>query len=78
MSPQEVIDLFELALRQPGWVDDKVPDQFPRAGSKNTSGNILSGMGNGEDYGDPNQGKKRGLSKSLGPEQLSVKRAKRD
>ena len=78
MSPQEVIGLFEEALGQPGWIDDKVPDQFPRAGSKNTSGNILSGMDNGEDYGYPNQGKKRGLSKSLGLEQPSVKREKRD
>ena len=73
-----MIDLFEAALRQPGWINDKVPDQFPRAGSKNASGNPLSGMDDGEDYGGPNQGKKRELSKSLGLEQLSAKRTKRN
>jgi hypothetical protein len=41
MSPQEVIDLFEAALKQPGWIDDKVGDQFPSAGSKNASGIAL-------------------------------------
>ena len=47
VSPQEVIELFEVALRQPGWIDDKVADQFPRAGSKNASGIPLSDMDNG-------------------------------
>jgi len=37
VSPQEVIDLFEAALEQPGWIDDKVADQFPRAGGKKYS-----------------------------------------
>ena len=37
VSPQEVIGMFEEALKQPGWIDDKVADQFPRAGSKNAS-----------------------------------------
>ena len=80
MSPQEVIHLFEAALRQPGWIDDKVPDQFPRAGGKNASGNPLPEVGNGGDCGDPDQGTKRGLSKSLGVdlEQRSAKRAKRN
>lgn len=81
MSPQEVIDLFEAALEQPGWIDDKVADQFPRTGSKNASGNPLSDMDNGvADYGNPGQGqsKKRGLSKSLGIdlERLPAKRPK--
>ena len=78
MSPQEVIDLFEAALRQPGWIDDKVADQFPRTGSKNASGVPLSDLDNEEDYCDPNRGKKRGLSKSLGIdlEQLTAKRPK--
>ena len=29
VSPKEVIDLFEAAIKQPGWIDDKVADQFP-------------------------------------------------
>ena len=78
VSPQEVIDLFEAALRQPGWIDDKVADQFPRTGSKNASGVPLSDLDNGEGHCEPNRGKKRGLSKSLGIdlEQLSAKRPK--
>lgn len=74
--PQEVIDLFETALKRPGWIDDKVADQFPRAGSRSTSGMPLSGTGSGEGRG--NQGKKRGPSKSLGVdlEQLAAKRPK--
>ena len=78
MSPQEVIDLFEAALRQPGWIDDKVADQFPRTSSKNASGVPLSDLDNGEGHCDPNRGNKRGLSKSLGIdlEQLPAKRQK--
>jgi hypothetical protein len=78
VSPREVIDLFEVALKQPGWIDDKVADQFPRVGSKNASGNPLSEMDNGGNHSNPNQGKKRGLSKSLGVdlEQLPAKRPK--
>ena len=77
--PQEVIDLFEAALKQPGWIEDKVADQFPRVGSKNASGIPLLETDNGVvDYGNPGQGKKRGLSKSLGIdlEQLPAKRQK--
>ena len=79
VSPQEVIGLFENALKQPGWIDDKVADQFPRAGSKNTSGNLLSGLDNGEGHCNPNQGKKRVPGQSLGIdlEQLPAKRPKR-
>jgi hypothetical protein len=78
VSPQEVIGLFEAALERPGWIDDKVPDQFPRAGSKNASGVILTETDNNP--GNPNQGKKRGFSKSLGIdlEQLPAKRLKGD
>jgi len=78
VSPREVIDLFEAVLEQPGWIDDKVADQFPRAGSKNTSGNPLSDLGNGEGHCNPNQGKKRVLGQSLGIdlEQLPAKRPK--
>ena len=78
VSPREVIDLFEAALGQPGWIDDKASDQFPRAGSKNTSGNPLSDLGNGEGHCNPNQGKKRVLGQSLGIdlEQLPAKRPK--
>ena len=69
-----MIDLFEVALKKPGWIDDKVLDQFPRAGSKSGSGMPLSGVE--ANYGNPNQGKKRGISKSLGAdlEQLPAKR----
>jgi hypothetical protein len=78
VSPQEVIGLFEEALKQPGWIDDKVADQFPRIGSKNTSGIPLSDLDNGAGRCNPNQGKKRGFSKSLGIdlEQLPAKRPK--
>ena len=78
MSPQEVIGLFETALKQPGWIDDKVADQFPRTGGKDTSSMALSNLDNGENRGNPNQGKKRGLSKSLGIdlEQFPVKQPK--
>ena len=81
VSPQQVIDLFEAALKQPGWIDDKVADQFPRVGNKNASGNPLSEMDDGTaNHGNPGHGqsKKRGLSKSLGIdlEQLPVKRPK--
>jgi hypothetical protein len=80
VSPREVIALFEAALDQPGWIDDKVADQFPRAGSKNTSGMVLAETDNRGNCGNPNQGKKRGLSKSLGIdlEELSAKRLKGD
>ena len=76
MSPQEVIDLFEAALKKPGWTDDKVPDQFPRAGSKGSSGMPLLDVDSGTNHGKPIQGKKRGISKSLGTdlEQLPAKR----
>ena len=78
VSPQEVIDLFEAALKEPGWIDDKVADQFPRASSKNASGITLSDLDNGDGHRNPNKGKKRGLSKSLGVdlEQLPAKRPK--
>ena len=78
VSPQEVIGLFDTALEQPGWIDDKVADQFPGAGSRNVSGITLLDMDNGEKKCNPNQGKKRGFSKSLGVdlEQLSAKRPK--
>ena len=78
--PWEAIDLFEDALKQPGWIDDKVADQFPGYGSKNASGNPLSELNNGVvNYGNPTQGKKRGLSKNLGIdlEQLPAKRPKK-
>ena len=78
MLPQDVIVLFEAALEKPGWIDDKVADQFPRTGGKNGSGMPLSGVDTGANYGNPNQGKKRGISKSLGAdlEQLPAKRMK--
>ena len=76
VSPQEVIELFEVALKQPGWIDDKVADQLPRASSKNASGIPLSDVDNGGNCGNPGQGKKRVLSKSAGTDlgQLPAKR----
>jgi len=77
VSPQEVIDLFDAVLKQPGWIDDKAADQFPGAGSKNASGISLSDMDNRGDQCNPNQGKKRGLSKSLGVDLEQLVSAKR-
>ena len=73
-----MIVLFEAALEKPGWIDDKVVDQFPRTGGKNGSRMPLSGVDSGANHGNPNQGKKRGISKSLGVdlEQLPAKRMK--
>ena len=78
VSLREVIDLFEAALEQPGWIDDKVEDQFPSAASKNALGMDPSDLDDGGGYLSPNQGKKRGLTKSLGVdlEQLPAKRPK--
>jgi hypothetical protein len=77
MSPLEVIGLFKVALKKPGWTDDKVPDQFPRTGDKSDSGVPALALDNGVNI---NQGKKRGISKSLGVEleQLTAKRRKAD
>jgi len=75
-----VIEMFEAALRQPGWIDDKVPDQFPRGDNKTGSGMVLLEPDSGETHDDRKQGKKRGLSKTVGPgvdpEQLGPKRPK--
>ena len=78
MSPQEVISLFEAALKQPGWIDDKVTDQFPSVASKSALGIPLSNLSNGDGCCNPNQGKKRELGKSLGTdsEQLPAKQPK--
>ena len=80
VSPQEVIDLFEAALKQPGWIDDKVADQFPSAASMKALGMDPSELEDGGGYLNPNQGKKRGFTKSLGVdvdlEQLPAKRPK--
>ena len=75
-----MIDLIEAALKQPEWIDDKVADQFPRACGKNASGMHFSGVDNGGNNTNTNQGKKRGLSKSLGIdlELLPAKRQKGD
>ena len=58
VSPHEVIGLFKAALEQPDWIEDRVSDQFPTAIGKSFSG--VQSLGN------PDQGKKRRLSKSLG------------
>ena len=68
VSPQEVIGLFKAALEQSDWIEDRVSDQFPRAIGKSFS--------EVQSLGDPDQGKKRRLSKSLGanPDTQPVKR----
>lgn len=74
VSPQEVINLFKAALEKPGWINDKVVDQFPRTANRGTSGVRLSN--NGPNRDNANQGKKRGLTQSLGVdlEELPAKR----
>jgi len=78
VPPQEIIDLFEAALKQPGWIDDKVADQFPGVGSKSASGVAPPDVDSGGNKCGSNQDKKRRFSKSLGVdlEQLSAKRPK--
>ena len=80
MLPNQVISLFEAALEQPGWIDDKVVDQFPRSGDKNGSGMPPLGSGSRANGGDPNQGKKRRPSKSsaVDLEQVPAKRQRAD
>ena len=80
MLPNQVISLFEAALERPDWIDDKVADQFPRSGGKNDSGMPPPVSGSGANNGGPNQGKKRGPSKSLAVdlEQNSAKRRRAD
>ena len=72
VSPQQVIDLFKTALKQSGWINDVVADQFPRSRRKNGLGVPPPGSDN------PVQGRKRRSSKSLAAslEPQVVKRAK--
>ena len=79
MSPQVVCDLFKAALERPGWIDDKVPDQFTKTRSKNGSGVPPAASDNVVIRG-ANQRKKRALSKSLGVdlEQQPAKRQRED
>ena len=80
MLPQEVISLFEAALEQPGWIDDKVADQFPRSVGKSGSGMPPPASGSRANDSDPNQGKKRRPSKSLAVdlEKVPAKRRRAD
>jgi len=82
VSPEQIIELFEMALELEGWTDDKVADQFPRTGSVATSRTNLSKVEKVEDVDGPadrNPPKRRWISKSAGnglePEG-SAKRAK--
>lgn len=63
-----MIDLLKAALAQPGWVDDKIEDQFPRMGGRSGSGMRPPQMDSGPSHNITNQGKKRVLSNSLGDE----------
>ena len=76
VSAQAMIDLFEATLEKPGWIDNKVQDQFPSAGSKSALGVPLLGRGGWKGNGNP--GKKHRLTKSLegNQEQLMVKQIK--
>ena len=78
MSLRKVIGLFKGALKQSGWIDDKVEDQFPRMSARSSPGMRLSQMDSEPSHNSTNQGKKRGLSKSIRdePERASSKRQK--
>ena len=78
MSHWKVIGLFKAALKQPDWIDDKVEDQFPRMTTRSGPGIRLPQMDSGSSHNNANQGKKRGLSKSIRdePERASSKRQK--
>ena len=62
VSPQGVIDLFEAALKQLGWINGKVPGQFPGVGSKNASGIAFLDIDDGRTQCNANQGKRCGHS----------------
>ena len=77
--PEEMIGLFETALELPGWTNDKVADQFPRAGDVATSRMTLSKVESVDNGDGPQLAKKRPASKSAGPDLepgVSAKRAK--
>jgi len=82
VPPEEMIRLFETALELEGWTDDKVTDQFPRTGSVTASRMNLSNVEKVEGVdnpANPNQGKRRWISKSAGnglESEVSAKRAK--
>ena len=52
VSSQQLIDQFEVALKQSGWIDNEVAYQFSSASSQSTPRIPLSDMGNGEGRGD--------------------------
>jgi len=77
--PEKMLRLFEVALKRPGWIDDKVADQFPRAGGVATSRMALPKMDSVDNRADANPAKRRWISKSLGHDlepEMSAKRAK--
>ena len=79
VSPKKMIKLFEAALKRQGWTDDKVDDQFPRAGSVDASRAALPKMDSTDNRIIPNHAKRRWISKSLGYDlepEASAKRAK--
>ena len=78
VSPKKVIKLFEAALKREGWTDDKVADQFPRAGSTSTS-HVPPKMDSVDNHAGPNRVKRPWMSKSLGCDlehEVLAKRAK--
>ena len=80
VSPEEVIKRFETALELPGWTNDKVADQFPRAGDVATSRMTLPKVETVDDVDGPQSAKRRLATKSAGPDLgpgVSAKRVKR-
>jgi len=79
VSPEKMIKLFEATLKRPGWTNDKVADQFPRASGGAVSRTALPRMDSADNRVDPNPAKRRWISKSLGYDLepgAPVKRAK--
>ena len=65
VSPERMIKLSEVALKRPGWADDKVADQFPRASSMATSRMAPPKMDSVDSCVDGNPAKGWWISKSL-------------
>ena len=79
VSPDVMIRLFEAALELPGWTNDKVADQFPRAGGVTSSRTTLSKVETVDSGADPKPAKRQRASKSAGADLeygVSAKRAK--
>ena len=63
---QKILRLFEKALEQPGWNNDKVADQFPRPSGVGASRMAPSEMESVDDRLNVNVGKRGRISESVG------------